>query len=141
MATINAVIQMLVPPPKYPINQLISNVKMTSEARVAGLFVIERAGEGEMRLSNQEAIKMLLRNGDDAYGFPPYQHLESFLRLTDGVDLRDVERRLVTQALRGQPALLLRSTKLDWAQRIPTFINRIVRPRFPAWRPSLTVGR
>ena len=71
MATINTITQWLVPPPKYRVNQLIPRVKTTREARLAGLFVIERGGDGETILDDASAIDILLSNSDDAYGFPP----------------------------------------------------------------------
>ena len=132
MATINTYIQLLVRPPKYHVDQLVPGVKVTSSAHLAGLFIIERGGQGEQRLPNDEAMEILLRNCDDAYGFPPYNHIEGFLRQVNGGDLRDQERAIVTKAFTGLPATLLRSTTLDWAQRIP----RLMTPMTTAFQPS-----
>lgn len=123
MATINTYIQLLVPPPKYHVDQLVPNVMVTKAAKLAGLFVIERGGEGELALHNAEAMEILLSNCDDAYGFPPYNHIEGFLRNVNGGDLRDIERGIVTKAFTGLPATLLRSNNLDWAQRIPRLMK------------------
>ncbi len=126
MATINMLIQRLIPPPKYAVNQLVPDVKLAKGAELAGLFVIERGGRGEVSLGQSEAMEILLQNCDDAYGFPPYHVLEHFLRHVGDTDLRDIERTIVTQAFRNLPALLLRSTTLDWAQRIPAFMQRAI---------------
>lgn len=124
MATINTYVQLLVPPPKYHVDRLIPNVKVAQKATLAGLFVIERNGKGHVILGRQEAMEILLSNCDDAYGFPPYGALEAFLRTPSGqTDLRATERAIVTEAFQNLPATLLRSERLDWAQRIPAFIN------------------
>lgn len=130
MATINTYIQLLVPPPKYHVDQLVPGVTVTKTAKLAGLFVIERGGEGELALGNAEAMEILLSNCDDAYGFPPYNRIESFLRQVDGQDLRDIERAVVTKAFDGLPSTLLRSSNLDWAQRIPRLMKRNPLPVF-----------
>jgi dolichol-phosphate mannosyltransferase len=133
MATINTYIQLLVPPPKYHVDQLVPGVRVTKAATLAGLFVIERGGQGELALRHEEAMEILLSNCDDAYGFPPYNQIEGFLRQVEGVDLRDLERVIVTKAFAGLPATLLRSSTLDWAQRIPGLMTR---KRSPAFQPA-----
>jgi hypothetical protein len=118
MATINAVAQLLVPPPKYHIQRLIPGTVVTPEAKLARLFVIERGGDGEAPLDHAEAIQILLTNTEDAYGFPPYRAIEGFLCRPKGHDLRAREREILTQAFQSCPAVLLRSNSLDWGRRI-----------------------
>ena len=48
-ATINAVVQMLVPPPKYHVERLVPGVEVAPEAHLAGMVVIQRGGEGAWR--------------------------------------------------------------------------------------------
>ncbi len=123
VATINAVVQFLVPPPKYHIQRLVPHVKAAPEAKLAGLFVIERGGEGDIRLDDREALELLMSNCEDAYGFPPYPSIKRFLHGSNERDLQAVEREIVAAALKGHSALLLRSTKMDWAQRIAAIVN------------------
>jgi hypothetical protein len=120
MATVNAVAQLLVPPPKYHVETLIPRVRFIQKACLAGLFIIERGGRGERVPGNDEALDILLRNCEDAYGFPPYRSLEPFLK---GIDLGERERQIIAQAFAGCPTTLLRSESLDWAARIPSFIT------------------
>ena len=87
------------------------------------MFVIERGGEGEISLDDRAALETLLSNSDDAYGFPPYPAIRHYLHGLDEQDLRPVEQQIVTQALSGVPARLLRSSTMDWWQRIPTLVN------------------
>ena len=125
-ATINMLMQIVVPPPKYFVKKLLPAVKLMSEASFAGMFIIERDGEGSLTISNADALEILLRNCDDAYGFPPYDDLKEFLYFHNGIDLRTSEQNIIRQAFGGLPATLVRSKKLDWWCLIPTFIDEKV---------------
>jgi hypothetical protein len=70
-----------------------------------------------------EAIQVLFENCDDAYGFPPYQAIEGFLRELNGRDLRTEEQQIVSSAFGECPATLLRSSRLDWWKRIPEIVG------------------
>jgi glycosyltransferase involved in cell wall biosynthesis len=125
-ATINLVVQMLVPPPKYYVQKLIPKVKLARKGTLTGMFVIER-GDGENAgMENSEAMEVLLENCEDAYGFPPYDALKEFLYHADGVDLREKEHAIIRQALGHLPATRVRSKNLDWWCRIPTYVDQQV---------------
>jgi len=123
MATTNAIIQRLVPPPKYHVERLVPNVRIAQEARLAGLVVIERGEGGEVRLDETEALQILMANCDDSYGFPPYDAIEESLYWSNGRDLRDVERRIVAAAFEDCPAVLMRSESRSWWRTLPDFIG------------------
>lgn len=123
VATINAIVQMLVPPPKYPVQRLLPTAKVVREAKLTGLFIIERGGEGSIELDHAEALDTLMANCEDAYGFPPYPTIKTFLHGSNESDLRGVERGIVTQAFEGCSAMLLRSTTMDWAERIARVVH------------------
>jgi glycosyltransferase involved in cell wall biosynthesis len=118
-ATINAVVQLLVPPPKYHVERLVPGVEVAPEARFAGMVVIQRGGAGEWPLTPREAVDALMSNCEDAYGFPPYSEIEDFLRNRNGCDLRLVERSIVEHALSSAPATVLMSDTMDWWRRLP----------------------
>jgi dolichol-phosphate mannosyltransferase len=122
-ATINALIQMLIPPPKYHVERLVPDVEVAPEARLAGIAVIQRGGDGELQIEEAEALETLMSNCEDAYGFPPYPAIEGFLRDRGERDLRDAERAIVAQALYGVPATLLQSDTMDWWRRLPGIVN------------------
>ncbi|HEX9013145.1 MAG TPA: hypothetical protein VF813_06505 [Anaerolineaceae bacterium] len=126
MATINAFVQFVVPPPKYHVTQLVPKVKLAKKAKLAGLFIIERGEEMDAPLDGKEALEILLTNCEDAFGFPPYNSIKEFLYLQDGQDLRPVEQGIIRQALEGVPANLIRSNSLEWWRRIPTFVGEDV---------------
>ncbi|MFL5759798.1 MAG: hypothetical protein ACJ789_08665 [Thermomicrobiales bacterium] len=123
MATTNAVIQRMVPPPKFSVERLVPQVKVAPSAKLAGLIVIERGGNGEVILAPDEALEILMANCEDSYGFPPYADIKSFLYGSNGYDLRPVERLIVASALTGRPATLIRSETRDWWQRLPAFVT------------------
>ena len=123
-ATINAVVQMLVPPPKYHVERLVPDVEVAPEAQLAGMVVIERGGEGTEVLDGGAALETLMRNCEDAYGFPPYAAIEESLRRRNGTDLKDTERAIVASALSGLPAAVMRSETMDWWQRVPDVVGR-----------------
>ena len=123
-ATINAVIQMLVPPPKYHVERLVPDVEVAPEAQLAGMVVIERGGEGTAVLEGGAALETLMRNCEDAYGFPPYGAIEGPLRHRNGTDLGETERAIVASALNGLPAAVMRSETMDWWQRVPDVVGR-----------------
>ena len=122
-ATINAVVQLLVPPPKYHVERLVPGVEVAPEAHLAGMVVIERGGVGGLVLDEREALETLMSNCEDAYGFPPYSEIEDSLRRHNGSDLRDVERAIVASALSGVPAAVLRSESMDWWRRLPGVVH------------------
>jgi glycosyltransferase involved in cell wall biosynthesis len=122
-ATINAIVQLLVPPPKYHVERLVPGVEVAVEGRLAGMVVIERGGSGEVVLDEREALATLLSNCEDAYGFPPYSSIEGFLRRHNGTDLGDVEREIVALALGGLPATLIRSETMDWWEHLPGVVS------------------
>jgi len=124
MATMNAIVQLVVPPPKYHVEHLVPHVKTVGRtARLAGMFVIERGEDGQERLTDEAATRILLENCEDAYGFPPYAEIKHLLYQTSERDLRPIERATVTSALAGLPAVLLRSSTRNWWQLIPSHLG------------------
>ena len=126
MATTNAVIQYLVPPPKYQVERLVPHVRIAGEATLAGLIVIERGSGTQVHLDEQEALSILLANCEDSYGFPPYANIKETLYHADDRDLRDVERQIVASAMQACPAVLMRSETRDWWTMVPAFVTGVV---------------
>jgi glycosyltransferase involved in cell wall biosynthesis len=120
---INAITQILVPPPKYAVDRLVPcTIGSTTEVRE--LFVIER---GIPRLSDvpyDEAVGRLLGNTEDAYGFPPFRHLAPAISV-DGLDhtqLRAREREILSGFLSGVRVRVLASDCFGWADEIPRLL-------------------
>jgi glycosyltransferase involved in cell wall biosynthesis len=126
-ATINAVVQFLVPPPKYHVEKLVPTAKIAPEAKLAALVVIQRGGLGDVELEGDEALKILLQNCEDAYGFPPYDQIAGFLHSRNGNGLQDVERGIIAGVLSEIPSTLLRSETMDWCDRLPAVMENVQR--------------
>ena len=135
-ATLNAIVQGLIPPPKYHVDRLVPGVEMASQARLAGLVVIQRGGNGSVMLEADEARDILLANCDDAYGFPPYSKIAPFLQRRIGRDLKEVERSIIENALLSAPATLVRSESMDWWQRLPGVLDEFAQ-RLPGSRTMI----
>jgi dolichol-phosphate mannosyltransferase len=124
-ATINAVVQWLIPPPKYDVSRLVPHAPLAAEGRLAGLIVIERGGRGESALEPEQALATLLANCEDAYGFPPYHDIEHALHSANGSDWRAVEREIIARALASTTATVLRSETMDWFERLPGLLEAL----------------
>jgi dolichol-phosphate mannosyltransferase len=139
MATINAIVQLLVPPPKYAVQRLVPHVRVAASAKLAGMIVIERGPDGEYPLSHEAALDVLMRNSDDSFGFPPYADIKDYLCTATGRDLRPIERATVETALSGVTATLMRSQTRDWWKQVPAFISSAVAAA-SAHRPPAPAG-
>jgi dolichol-phosphate mannosyltransferase len=122
-ATINAIVQWLVPPPKYDVSRLVPDAPSAPEGQLAGMIVIQRGGQGQGTLEPEEALTTLLANCEDAYGFPPYSHIEHVLHSSNGSDWRAVEREIIARALAPTTATVLRSESMDWHERLPALLQ------------------
>jgi putative flippase GtrA len=115
VATINAYVQCLVPPPKYTVGQLVPGVELGPESQLTKVFVIERGENVHMRMAPADALETLMRNCDDAYGFPPYEAIEAFLKESSAKsDLGVLEREIIASALSNVPTFLIRQDHGDW---------------------------
>jgi hypothetical protein len=123
-ATINGLVQFLVPPPKYHVEKLIPGVAVAPEADLTGMVIIQRGGRGDVTADPEEALKILLENCEDAYGFPPYPRIEGFLHSRGGADLRGVERDIIRRAMAGLTTTIMRSETMDWHTRLPRLLER-----------------
>jgi len=128
MATTNAIVQWLAPPPNYHIERPGAHTRIKPEGKRAGMVVIERGDSRHLDLTHEEASEMLLANCDDAYGFPPYEDIKETLYRIGDRDLRVEERRIVDTAMANSPSVAMRSETRDWFQMLPTFFNRVTTP-------------
>ena len=118
-ATLNAIVQWLVPPPKYGIDRLVPAAEVQPRAELGGIVVIQRSNrEHVSELDDTDALAILLENCDDAYTFPPYPLIEDFLHSRGGTDLRAAESAIVGRALAGRTAALIESEQREWWRHI-----------------------
>ncbi len=124
IVTINAIVQLLVPPPKYHVTSLV-DCDMTDEAPLDSVILMERGTPAvEEGLAVEGALDELLANTEDAYTFPPFGWFAPYLRFDGmGIDaLRAHERDLLRRAVSPARRIRLRVTGHQWAQVIPDLL-------------------
>jgi putative flippase GtrA len=122
-ATMNAIVQMFVPPPKYMVHRLIPKATYANYATLSRAVIIERGPEFVEALQHEQAVETFVHNAEDAYGFPPYPILADSLSQWNGEDLHPQEQAIVNEALQSIPTIRLRDPKFNWWQRLPTVTN------------------
>jgi hypothetical protein len=121
---INALTQMLVPPPKYTVDRLVP-CQMADATRVRELFIIERGTPRLADLDKSDALTQLLANTDDAYTFPPFRYLAPAINIgsQDYQELRAAERNILAGFLGNVRVRTLASDSFGWADEIPHLIQ------------------
>ena len=126
IVTINAWVQLFIPPPKYHVTSLI-DCRLTDRAQLDAVILMER---GVPQLAEEPAmaatLEQLLDNTDDAYTFPPFAAMAPLFRI-GGLDypaLRVRERQLLAAAVGEARRFRLRIAGHGWADVIPTVLAR-----------------
>jgi putative flippase GtrA len=123
--SMNAIVQVLCPPPKYVITDLV-DCRIGLTTRLQHLFIIDR---GERAAVSQVGVKTgaeeLAINTDDAYGFPPYASLAPYLKIGGiGCDeLAQREQQILTRALDGVLTRRIVVQDYSWAAVIERHVG------------------
>ncbi len=122
---INALTQILVPPPKYSVDRLVPT-RIGSATRVEELFVIERGMPRLAELDREETLRRMLANTDDAYGFPPFKYFAPAVTIGGRGyrELRGREQEILRGFLSHVRARVLASDSFGWADAIPELLRR-----------------
>ena len=122
--SVNSIVQMLVPPPKYHINSLF-DCEVGGEAPIQHVILLERGESVKEEMGLEAAVDQLIENTDDAYGFPPFATFAPHLRINgdDYATLRRKERDIVTSALANAKTWKLRVPGHEWADVLPSIIE------------------
>ncbi|MFY1700585.1 GtrA family protein [Micromonospora sp. WMMA1923] len=130
---INAVTQLLVPPPKYSVDRLVP-CRIGTTTRVEELFVIERGTPAISDLTPAETVQRMIQNTDDAYGFPPFRYLAPSLTIggLSYPQLRERELEILTGFLTRVRSRVIASDRFGWADDIPDLLRQE--------RPEAAVG-
>jgi dolichol-phosphate mannosyltransferase len=124
IVTMNAWVQLAIPPPKYHVTSLV-DCELADRARIDALVMMER-GEPALaeRAPEDFTIERLLENTDDAYTFPPFSEMAPKL-VIDGLDyptLRARERELLAKAIASARRYRVRIEGYAWADVIPDLL-------------------
>jgi dolichol-phosphate mannosyltransferase len=124
IVTVNAWVQILVPPPKYHVTSLLE-CDMADRSRMDSIILMER-GEPLAELPSIEAtVDRLLDNTDDAYTFPPYASFSKLIAIggRDYDALRARERELLTTSIQHAWRVRIRVRGHNWSDLIPTLVR------------------
>ena len=114
--SMNAVVQAIIPPPKYHVTELVSCV-IGSRVRMQNLFVIERGTPAFTEsIAHATAVDELLENTEDAYGFPPYSSLAPYITIRGQrhTHLKEREREILQTALSTVDVQRIRVPDYSW---------------------------
>lgn len=122
--TVNSAVQAVVPPPKHRIDDLF-DCTVGGRAPIRNVVLMERGPEQLEPVALDEAVRRLIENTDDAYGFPPFSTFAPRIRIGDDdyTALRRKESELLTQALAAARRWHLRVPGHEWADRLPSIID------------------
>ena len=120
---INAITQILVPPPKYTVDRLVP-CRLGSSTRVEELFIIERGTPGIHDLDHADTLDRMIANTDDAYGFPPFRYLAPAVTIAGKgyLELRAMERDILDSFLANVRTRVVASDNFGWADEIPRLL-------------------
>jgi len=124
IVSINSIVQILVPPPKYRIDALMA-CRIAAEAPIAHVFLMERGESLHERVTPGDAIRQLIENTDDAYGFPPFATFSPRISIggEDYLALRRKEEDLLLQALKSASVHRVRVPGHGWAELLPELMG------------------
>ena len=115
IATMSALVQIVIPPPKFHVDRLISGAEMVPALELDRLVVIERGDSLMRELDHVSAFETLSDNTEDAYGFPPYPRIQESL-INGWLEQEQAIRR---QVVNGLQAVLLRTPDRAWFELLP----------------------
>jgi dolichol-phosphate mannosyltransferase len=125
IVTINAWVQLLIPPPKYHVQSLI-DCDLTERAPIDTVVLMER---GTPPLAEEPVfgltVDRLLDNTDDAYTFPPFASLAPLLAFgdLDYAGLRARERTLLESSVERAWRVRVRVEGHNWSDLIPSLVE------------------
>jgi dolichol-phosphate mannosyltransferase len=124
VVTINAIVQLLVPPPKYHISSLVE-CDISQEAPLDAVILMERGEPLAEAPALEPTLDELLANTEDAYTFPPFKSFAPLIEF-DGSDLaalRRRERELLRSAMSAAWRVRLRVAGHQWSELIPDLLD------------------
>jgi len=123
--TINALGQILVPPPKPPILLLVDSQRVAQNCQVSTLYFIDRGKALFKELALERALDRMEANNDEAFDFPPYSRLVRNLKIggLSHQELKSRERNLLTRALEDVRFYYVRLEDYSWDKYIASTLE------------------
>lgn len=123
--TINALGQIVVPPPKPPILLLVDPQRLAQDCEVSTLYFIDRGKNLFKEFTLERALDRVEANNDEAFNFPPYSRLVRHLKIggLSRQELRSRERNLLRRALEDVRFYYLRLEDYSWDKYIASTLE------------------
>jgi hypothetical protein len=120
IVTVNAWVQLVIPPPKYHVTTLV-DCDVVPRSTIDAVVVMERGEPLVAQPDVEPMLDELLQNTEDAYTFPPFATFSPLLVMDGlGIDaLRDRERSLLRAAITPARRLQLRVRGHNWSDLLP----------------------
>jgi len=118
--SLNALGQILVPPPKPPILSLIGPERLGQTCPINALCFIAQGKPVFTEMSLDAALTMVEANSDDAFNFPPYNDIVGDIEI-DGRsywELQSMERSMLRRLLKTLRVHFLRLEGHSWQNQI-----------------------
>jgi dolichol-phosphate mannosyltransferase len=124
VATMNAIVQMIIPPPKFQIDELVPQAQLVGSLQLDRLIVIERGKAVVQELDAETAFEILSDNTEDAYGFPPYPRIAHALANGEANVEREIRRSMLVEL----SSTLVRSPDRSWFELLPMLADGSLTP-------------
>jgi dolichol-phosphate mannosyltransferase len=119
VASMSAVVQMVIPPPKFQFDELVPQAPLVPTLQLHRLMLIERGDAMLRELSVEEAFEVLSENTEDAYGFPPYPRIGHALANSEHKIEADIRRQMIGNL----EAVHLRTPDRNWFELLPVLAS------------------
>jgi putative flippase GtrA len=133
IVTLNAWVQLFIPPPKYHVTSLV-DCDVVERSTVNAVVLMER-GEPLMEEPSRElTLDELLRHTDDAYTYPPFATFSPLL-VIGGQSTHELlrrERELLLDCIDHVRRVRIRVEGHNWSELLPAIIDGPAPPANPA---------
>jgi dolichol-phosphate mannosyltransferase len=124
IVSINALVQLIVPPPKYHVQSLVE-CESIERAVISSVVVLQIGPQAVVRLTVEEAVTALLLNTEDAYTFPPFDALAGVFthRGLTVPELRRREAEVLAGALVGASISRVMLPQRGWYEAVSSTLT------------------
>lgn len=127
--TFNTLGQMIIKPPKFNIQSLLTSINIKTSTMVRSVYFLKREGNECVGLDTESALAAASDNSDDAFLFPPYQDLLDHIDIKgqSARTLLSAERQILRNFLSTISCFTLKSDTRSWYNMIATYTESKVR--------------
>lgn len=124
IVTLNAWVQLFIPPPKYHVTSLV-DCDVVDRSSIRAVVLMERGDPLSEEPAREATLDELLQNTEDAYTFPPFATFAPLL-VIGGMAFEDLlrrEREILREAIEPAGRLRLRVSGHNWSELLPPLLE------------------